>query len=502
MSWPGGVVQLTAGAQLVPAWKYTTGHELFVRGAAGGAWSAIDAIPGSASSDPKFLTAAGGLAFYAAFDSSELWVTDGVRARALSTAAGTITGVTGIAVQGSQLVVTAGDSLLVLTPPADAAAEGAVAAGVAETSSGAGITDVSALRFGPDASGAFFYGTKAGVRSLFRKTSAASDPEALYAGVAASGAPTTVSAGIAFVTASGAVKVLRVADGSISSVAPALTYAGAAHLAWVWSGLCFTAITTPGSPAEIVCAGVDSGDFGAGVVRSAAAGMSLPSPGYLLGVAHNVLAACDIAGAGGPHLCAFDGVTGALAWSTKDHSAGLSVNYNAQTLIGDTLYFAAEAAGSGKATLWQMAMAPPSSPDVLVMPEGPTGRLSSRLDGRSFGWAGTCGGIDLPASRAQVAVVISVPANTPAGSRLSVNTCEGSNFDTMLFISELPNGGLPSPGQFTCLASNDDSCGLRSAVNVNSVTPGASYAVIVTIYGNSIPSNADFTLSYTISGSA
>ena len=133
--------------------------------------------------------------------------------------------------------------------------------------------------------------------------------------------------------------------------------AGATHLAWVWSGLCFTAITTPGAPAEIVCAGVDSGDFGAGVVRSAAAGMSIPNPGYLLGVARNVVAACDIAGAGGPHLCAFDAVTGALAWSTKDHAAGLSINYNAQTLIGSTLYFAAEAAGAGKATLWQLPMA-------------------------------------------------------------------------------------------------------------------------------------------------
>ena len=372
LAWPGGVVQLSSGALLVPAWKFTTGHELFVRlhsGPVAGEeranhWSAIDTTPGSSGSDPKFLTSAGGNAFYAAFDSSELWVTDGVRARVLATVVGTISGVVGVAVRGSELVVTAHGRLLYVIPPAAAAAEGAALALVFDIfGSGSGLdgyTDVSAPRFGspagPHPDYVYFFATRSGVRSLFVMESRDSAPVALFNNVAASGAPTQVSAGIAFITAVGAVKLFDDVRRSIVDVAPALAYAGAANLAWVWAGVCFTAITTPSAPAELVCAGVERGDFSA-FARSAAAGVTLPNPGYLLGVGHNVVTACDIASAGGPHLCAFDPVTGTLAWSTRSDSAGLSVNYNAQALIGDTLYFAAEAAGAGKATLWALPMA-------------------------------------------------------------------------------------------------------------------------------------------------
>ena len=55
-----------------------------------------------------------------------------------------------------------------------------------------------------------------------------------------------------------------------------------------------------------------------------------------------------------------------------------------------------------------------------------------------------------------------------------------------------PDGCPDNQGQFNCIASNDDACGVGSRVTI-SATPGSTYAVLVTGYG----SNAgNFSLRY------
>jgi len=150
--------------------------------------------------------------------------------------------------------------------------------------------------------------------------------------------------------------VYNPATAASANVAPSLSYASATALTWAWAGLCFSAVTAAGADPELVCAGVLDGDLSV-VTRSSTVGVFLGAGAtYFTAKGHNIFTGCSVAGAGGSHLCAYDGVRGELVWSTKDDPAGLSVQYNAFGLIGSTLYFAAEAAGSGTSTLWALGL--------------------------------------------------------------------------------------------------------------------------------------------------
>ena len=90
-----------------------------------------------------------------------------------------------------------------------------------------------------------------------------------------------------------------------------------------------------------------SGDLAA-LTRSSSVGVTLAaSHTYLHPMGQAAVTGCHIAGQGGPHLCAWDGATGAIAWSTAGPPAGLAVQYNAFGRVGNDLYFAAEVRGRG-----------------------------------------------------------------------------------------------------------------------------------------------------------
>ena len=79
----------------------------------------------------------------------------------------------------------------------------------------------------------------------------------------------------------------------------------------------------------------------------------------------------------------------------------------------------------------------------------------------------------------------------PAGvSTINVNTCAGPTGDTTLVILDTCGG--------TQLACNDDSCGLRSAINSFPVTPGTTYLIRVASWrgtGAAVPVNGILTIS-------
>lgn len=349
IAWPSGVVSLSSDTLLVLAWTYATGHEVFVRVA--GSWDAIDLLPGREGSMPKHLTSAHGLAFFSAMADESLWVTDGDHARQVDSAEA-ISGVAGnvVAFSGA-LVVAAGGRLLSVQVVPGMASPDAATSSVTDLLAGSGVTGVGAPKKCGES--LFFYATEGGMRALYQLgAGSAAAPQAVAQPVAPEGEPACVTAGVALISASGAVSVYSTATDSISQVAPSLSYAGARALTWVWAGLCFSAITTVGEEPEVVCAGVATGDWSA-VTRSSAAGVTLPSgASWMLGHGRQAITGCNIAQAGGPHLCAFDGERGQLAWSTKDAPQGLSIPYNSFGRVNASLYFAAEAAASGKVTLW------------------------------------------------------------------------------------------------------------------------------------------------------
>ena len=353
MSWPSNTVTLSGGQWMTAGYTFLTGRELLTNTA--GAWAVIDATPGTAGSSPIHLTSAFGYAFYAATGVGALWVAQGASARAVATSVA-ITNVRGIASFSNAIVVAAGSpaSLLSVSIVPAMASDGASDAAVVDLLNGAGITGVSK----PVAcsSGLFFYGSHSGTRQLWHVATLAHAPVSVYASAEPAGVPACVSLGVAFVDGGGAVRVRLNADASTVVVAsPAFGYTNVSALTWVWAGVCFSAVTQPGTPPEIICAGTPGGDFSL-VTRSSAVGVSLPSEvGYMLGFGRSVFTGCFIAGVG-PHLCAYNAVAGSLCWSSKDDPRGLALSYNAFGLVGNTLVFAAEAAGHGKATLWELGL--------------------------------------------------------------------------------------------------------------------------------------------------
>ena len=300
--------------------------------------------------------------FYIATDAAQLWVTDGTQARAVG-ATQAVTGVEGnMVVFDGRVLLSAGGQLLLVEVVADMASPGAATASVA-TLLGSGFSAASQPK--ACATGLYFYATKAGARALYRVANPGETPIAVAQPVAAEGAPACVYVGAALISASGAVHVYDAKAATVIKVAPALAYAGASALTYVWSGLCFSAITTVGQEPEIVCAGVSSGgsdslirpgDWTA-VRRSSAVGISLGSRAtWMLGHGRLVITGCILSGAGGPHLCAWDGESGQLAWSTKDASQNLRIPYNSFRIVGSTLYFAAQEAGAQQASLWLLAL--------------------------------------------------------------------------------------------------------------------------------------------------
>jgi hypothetical protein len=218
------------------------------------------------------------------------------------------------------------------------------------------ITDPGKPHVGTgQASELYFLGMQGSVRKLFYVDGPGNEPVAVASGVAAV-EPTIMSKGAAYVAQSGTVIMFIAPFGASSaitkSVAAAVAYAGAGALASVGAGLCFTAITAASMPdTEIICAGVASGRLSA-ITRSSSAGVTLGAGHtYLMPMGGIVVTGCSIAGQGGPHLCLWDGAMGAIVFSTAGQQAGLSVPYNAFTLVGGVLYFAAEVRGGARGAL-------------------------------------------------------------------------------------------------------------------------------------------------------
>ncbi|OWY25213.1 T9SS C-terminal target domain-containing protein [Sphingobacteriales bacterium UPWRP_1] len=74
-----------------------------------------------------------------------------------------------------------------------------------------------------------------------------------------------------------------------------------------------------------------------------------------------------------------------------------------------------------------------------------------------------------------------------AGTNITVSTCTGTTFDTKLGVF------TGACGAFTCVAGNDDACGLQSSVTF-STTLGTTYYILVTGFGTA---TGPFTLTYT-----
>ena len=350
--WPGNVASTPSGQLAVAGWTLETGHELFTQ-PPGGAWAVIDAVPGSSGSAPQYLISAYGYFFYSATDAAAIWVSLGSSARAVAVSAEISHTVGSALAYNSALLVAAGTpaTLLSVAIVPDMASSSAAPSAVTDVLAGTGVTDVSAPRL--CGSSLFFYGTLAGDRWLLHVSAVGAAPVAVGAPVQASGAPQCVASGVAYISAYGSVRVYDPVSATIADAAPSLVYDSATALTWASAGLCFSAVTSAGANPEIVCAGVLSGDLTV-VTRSSAAGVSLGAGAtYFAAKGRVVYTGCNIVDFGGPHLCAFDGVSGALVASSWIDAANLRVTYNAFGVVGSRLVFAA-AAGSGATSLWAL----------------------------------------------------------------------------------------------------------------------------------------------------
>ena len=137
-------------------------------------------------------------------------------------------------------------------------------------------------------------------------------------------------------------------------------YTSASSLTWVGAGLCFTAVASAGSAPQIICAGVDKGlaiGIHTDLKLSSLAGASLTRGAtYLVAHGHTVYTGCVLAGApGGPHLCAFNAISGEVASSWGDANQ-VALPANALSVVGSTLYFSAKAPADAATGLWTLEL--------------------------------------------------------------------------------------------------------------------------------------------------
>ena len=361
LQWPGTVVCTpNDNVLVVPAYTPATGHALFVQDVPSGSWVPIDSTPSRVGANPSFPVAIYipntryGYVFYTAGSPPSLWVTDGIHARPVAASRALAWPVGQAALWDGALIIAAGGdapTLLHVGIVADMASEAAATSDV--TSLATDITDVSAPKV---CSGAlFFFGTQNGIRSLFQISPPGTSAVAVDSAVAATGAPACFPNGAGYISFSNRAMICN-SPGICLELVPGLSYSAPSALASIGAGGCFVAVIDAAS-SEVVCANV-AGD---GVVtRSSAAGITVrPETTYLMGDGIFVITGgCFLPGDSTPHLCIYNGATGALAWSTAESIQDVATNYNALSRIQQngytTLFFPGQAAGSAHASLWSM----------------------------------------------------------------------------------------------------------------------------------------------------
>lgn len=132
---------------------------------------------------------------------------------------------------------------------------------------------------------------------------------------------------------------------------------------------------------------------------------------------------------------------------------------------------------------------PPS--ECINPPRALSGSWRGTTTGSNLGFGGSCNGASYNSAGGENLVVVSLPMNAPLGGTLTLDTCNGTTWDTQLIVSTPLPQGIRCPtnsSMFTCAFSNDDAqrcgSGMQSRVSFPG-TPGASYAVIVAGYGMS-----------------
>ena len=132
---------------------------------------------------------------------------------------------------------------------------------------------------------------------------------------------------------------------------------------------------------------------------------------------------------------------------------------------------------------------PPS--ECINPPRALSGSWRGTTTGSNIGFGGSCNGASYNSAGGESLVVVSLPMNAPFGGTLTLDTCNGTTWDTQLIVSTPLPQGMRCPtnsSMFTCAFANDDAqrCGSGTQSRVSFPgTPGASYAVIVAGYGMS-----------------
>jgi len=132
----------------------------------------------------------------------------------------------------------------------------------------------------------------------------------------------------------------------------------------------------------------------------------------------------------------------------------------------------------------------------IILPSTLSGSWRGTTVGTAIGISGNCNGVSFNERDGGNLLVLTVPDTATLGGFLTVDTCNGTTWDTELIVSApLVSGTCPS-SSFTCAAANDDTqgCGVGTQARVSVPTvPGASHAVIVTGFGSS---SGPYTLSW------
>ena len=140
------------------------------------------------------------------------------------------------------------------------------------------------------------------------------------------------------------------------------------------------------------------------------------------------------------------------------------------------------------------AFAQNMTPRCTFLPRELSGSWTGTTAGASGGFGGTCGGVSYNPLTSENLLILNVPASAPPGGMLTLDTCNGTSWDTEIIVSTpLPGGRCPTNSSaFTCAVANDDACGVQSRVSIPAI-PGSSYGILVTGFGSS---SGPYTLTW------
>lgn len=150
-----------------------------------------------------------------------------------------------------------------------------------------------------------------------------------------------------------------------------------------------------------------------------------------------------------------------------------------------------------------MTVRPPSQ--CIVTPRSVSGSWTGTTTGSVVGFGGSCNGVSYNSATGENMLIVSLPQTAPVGGTLTLDTCNGTTWDTELIVSRALPAGMRCPSNssmFTCLAASDDASacgnGMQSRVSIPA-SPGEAYAVIVTGFGSS---SGPYTLNWNYVASA